>query len=182
MTPLNVLVVFYSRYGITEQLALAAGVGAIQMRGSIRLRRLPDLADAEAIRADAVWSENLERMKKDYIAPREVDAQWAKVLILAAPRDATTEMDRYLESAGDVLRGKVAAVVGTFTDAARRAGLTVGSRPRNLSNTPPAPWLTEDGRWKAPVRRRSEAPSGCRSRAKRFGGLPLRVGAIVARV
>lgn len=124
MTPLNVLVVFYSRYGITEQLALAAGVGAIQMRGSIRLRRLPDLADAEAIRADAVWSENLERMKKDYIAPREVDGQWAKVLILAAPRDAT-EMDRYLESAGDVLRGKVAAVVGTFTDAARRAGLTV---------------------------------------------------------
>ena len=125
MTPLNVLVVFYSRYGITEQLALAAGVGAIQMRGSIRLRRLTDLADAEAIRADAVWSENLERMKKDYIAPREVDAQWAKVLILAAPRDATTEMERYLESAGDVLRGKVAAVVGTFTDAARRAGLTV---------------------------------------------------------
>ena len=54
-----------------------------------------------------------------------MDAQWAKVLILAAPRDATTEMDRYLESAGDVLRGKVAAVVGTFTDTARRAGLTV---------------------------------------------------------
>ena len=65
MTPLNVLVVFYSRYGITEQLALAASVGAIQMRGSIRLRRLPDLAEAEAIRADAVWSGNLERMKKD---------------------------------------------------------------------------------------------------------------------
>ena len=181
MTPLDVLVVFYSRYGITEQLALAAGVGAIQMRGSIRLRRLPDLAEAEAIRADAVWSGNLERMKKDYIAPREVDAQWAKVLILAAPRDATTEMDRYLESAGDVLRGKVAAVIGTFTDAARRAGLTV-VRPRNLSNTPPARWLTEDERSKAPVRRRSEAPSGCRSRAKRFGGLPLRLGAIVARV
>ena len=95
------------------------------MRGSIRLRCLPDLVEAEAIRADAVWSENLERMKKDYIAPREVDAQWAKLLILAAPRDATTEMERYLESAGDVLRGKVAAVVGTFTDAARRAGLTV---------------------------------------------------------
>ena len=64
MTPLNVLVVFYSRYGITEQLALAASVGAIQMRGSIRLRRLPDLADAEAIRADAVWSENLKHEER----------------------------------------------------------------------------------------------------------------------
>jgi hypothetical protein len=125
MTSANVLVVFYSRYGVTEQLALAAGVGAIQMRGSVRLRRLPDLAEPEAIRADAVWSENLERMTKDYIAPREMDAQWANVLILAAPRDATMEMEQYLESAGDALRGKVAAVVGTFTDAARRVGLII---------------------------------------------------------
>jgi hypothetical protein len=154
MTPLNVLVVFYSRYGITEQLALAAGVGVIQMRGSPRLRRLPDLADAEAIRADAVWSENLERMKKDYIAPREVDAQWARVLILAAPRDATREMERYLESAGDVLRGKVAAVVGTFTEAdCRPAPGTSRERLRR-------PGLRKTGGGKAPVRRRSEAPSG----------------------
>jgi hypothetical protein len=134
MTPANVLVVFYSRYGITEQLALAAGVGAIQMRGSVRLRRLPDLADAEVIRADADWSENLERMKKDYIAPREVDAQWANVLILAAPRDSATEMERYLESAGTLLRGKVGAVVGTFIDAARRAGLTVVAPQEPIEN------------------------------------------------
>ena len=134
------------------------------MRGSIRLRRLPDLADAEAIRADAVWSENLERMKKDYIAPREVDAQWAKVLILAAPRGATTEMERYLESAGDVLRGKVAAVVGTFTDAARRAGLTVVPPQEPVEHASGA-LAYGRRRWKVPVRRRSEAPSGCRNRA-----------------
>jgi hypothetical protein len=125
MKPANVLVVFYSRYGVTEQLVLAAGVGAIQMRGSVRLRRLPDLASPEAIGADAAWSENLERMAKDYIAPREVDTQWANVLILGAPRDSTAEMERYLESAGDGLRGKTAAVIGTFADAAQRAGLMV---------------------------------------------------------
>jgi hypothetical protein len=129
MKPANVLVVFYSRYGVTEQLALSAGVGAIQMRGSVRLRRLPDLAEPEAILADAAWSENLERMAKDYIAPREVDAQWANVLILAAPRDSTAEMERYLESAGDALRGKTAAVIGTFAHAAQRTGLTVVPPP-----------------------------------------------------
>jgi hypothetical protein len=134
MKPANVLVVFYSRYGVTEQLALSAGVGAIQMRGSVRLRRLPDLAEPEAIRADAAWSENLERMAKDYIAPREVDAEWANVLILAAPRNSTTEMERYLESAGDGLRGKAAAVIGTFADAAQRTGLTIVAPPEPVDD------------------------------------------------
>jgi NAD(P)H dehydrogenase (quinone) len=121
----NVLVVFYSRRGKTEKLALAAGVGAIQARANIRLRRLADLASAEAIAADAEWSENLARMKKEYIAPREIDAQWANVVILAAPKDCTAEMERYLESAGSILQGKSAAVLGGFADAAARAGLTV---------------------------------------------------------
>ena len=46
---INALVVFYSRHGETERLALAAGVGAVQARANIRLRRLKDLADAATI-------------------------------------------------------------------------------------------------------------------------------------
>jgi hypothetical protein len=125
MTPVNVLVVFYSRRGETEKLALAAGVGAIQARANIRLRRLIDLPEPATIQADAEWSENLARMKKDYIAPREVDPPWADALILAAPRDCTGEMERYLEAARELLQGKIAAVLGGFADAANRAGLTV---------------------------------------------------------
>jgi hypothetical protein len=121
----NVVVIFYSRHGKTEQLALSAGVGAIQARANIRLRRLPDVADPETIRSDAAWSENLERVKQEYIAPREADAQWADVVILAAPRDCTAEMERYLSSAPESIKGKVAAVIGTFADAAARAGLIV---------------------------------------------------------
>ncbi len=121
----NVLVLFYSRYGETEKLALAAGVGAIQMRANIRLRKLPDLTDAETIRRDAQWSENLARMNKDYIAPRDIDVEWADVLILAAPPDRSAEMEQYLGSAGESLNGKLAAVLGTFSAAAERAGLTI---------------------------------------------------------
>jgi hypothetical protein len=121
----NVLVVFYSRRGKTETLALAAGVGAIQARANIRLRRLADGASPEAIARDPEWSENLERMKKDYIAPREIDAQWANVVILAAPKDSTAEMEQYLESAGGLLKGKRAAVLGVFQEAAAGAGLRV---------------------------------------------------------
>jgi hypothetical protein len=119
----NVLIVFYSRRGETEKLALAAGVGAIQARANIRLRRLADQGSAETIARDAEWSEHLERMKKDYIAPREIDAEWADTLILAAPHDCAAEMEQYLKSAS--LEGKAAVVLGVFGDAAAKAGLKI---------------------------------------------------------
>ncbi len=80
----NALVVFYSRHGETERLALAAGVGAVQARANIRLRRLKDLADPATIANDPLWTENLERMLPDYIAPREIDADWADVILTAS--------------------------------------------------------------------------------------------------
>ena len=121
----NALVIFYSRYGATEKLALAAGVGAIQARANIRLRRLADLAGAETIQSDAAWSENLKRMDKEYISPREIDLEWADILILAAPRDSMAEMDQFLDSTRDSIKGKIAAVLGEFGDACVRSGLTV---------------------------------------------------------
>jgi multimeric flavodoxin WrbA len=123
----NALVVFYSRYGETEQLALAAGVGAIQERANIRLRRLPDLTDASVIQTDAEWAENLDRMRREYIAPREIDIQWADVLILAAPQDRTAEMERFLDSLGESVRGKVGLAIGTFAAEAAKTGLIVGA-------------------------------------------------------
>jgi multimeric flavodoxin WrbA len=81
----NVLVVFYSRTGVTETLALATGVGAVQARGTIRLRRIPDAADERTISAHASWIENRQRMNKEYIPPRDEDIEWADAIILAAP-------------------------------------------------------------------------------------------------
>src|SRR5215471_8200476 len=126
--PANVLVVFYSRRGETEKRALAAGVGAIQARANIRLRRLSDLAASETIYADTEWRQNRERMNKDYIAPREVDAQWADLLILATPSDCLGEMEQYLRMAQPLLRGKLAAVLGPFSNSAVTAGLTIVPR------------------------------------------------------
>ena len=94
----NALVVFYSRHGETERLALAAGVGAVQARANIRLRRLKDLADAATISSDPIWTENLERMLPDYIAPREIDAEWADVILTASCPHSPAEMEAYLKS------------------------------------------------------------------------------------
>lgn len=93
---INVLVVFYSRFGKAERLALAAGVGAIQAKANIRLRRVPDLADERTIAADPAWKENWDRMKLDYVAPREADAPWADAIVLVTPSDTSAEIERYL--------------------------------------------------------------------------------------
>ena len=98
VVPVNVVVVFYSRYGDTERLALAAGVGAVQARANIRLRRLKDLADAETIGRDPRWTENLKRMTPDYIAPREVDADWADVILVVSCPDSPRETEQYVEA------------------------------------------------------------------------------------
>ena len=98
MPEINVVVVFYSRYGKTEELALAAGVGAVQAHANIRLRRLKDLADPETIARDPRWVENLERMNRDYIAPREIDVDWADVLLVASCADSLRETEQYVEA------------------------------------------------------------------------------------
>ena len=125
--PVNVVVVFYSRYGETERVALAAGVGAVQARANIRLRRLPDIAGAQIIARDPSWQENLERMTPEYIAPRPIDTEWADVIILASPADSAAEMERFL-GALESCRGKIGAPVTSDSfpyAAAAKAGLTI---------------------------------------------------------
>lgn len=132
MSEVNVLVVFYSRYGETEKLALAAGIGALQARANIRLRRLRDLADQNTIEQDSPWKEALVRMSADYIAPRDADAEWADVFILAAPEDATREICEYLQSLKNT-RDKFAAVLGnsgSILDGAKAAGFHVRDQGR----------------------------------------------------
>jgi hypothetical protein len=131
MTGVNVMVVFYSRHGETEKMALAAGVGAMQLRADIRLRRLADLADAEPIARDPRWAGEQSRMSRDYSAPREIDAEWADVMILASSPASPLEMDRYLSGLRNV-GGKIAAPLSTDgfpLAAAARAGFLIVPLP-----------------------------------------------------
>ena len=81
MTPSRVLVVFYSRCGSTEKLALAAAVRAVQKRANIRLRRLPDVAES------ANCKEETARMQKEYVPPTEADIVWADSISFLLPRE-----------------------------------------------------------------------------------------------
>jgi len=75
MSPINVLVIFYSCSGSTEKLALAAAVGAVQERANIRLRRLPDNS--------LECGDDLIRMRREYVPPAQADALWADAVVVA---------------------------------------------------------------------------------------------------
>jgi NAD(P)H dehydrogenase (quinone) len=108
---INTLVVFYSRYGTAEKLALAAGLGAIQADANIRLRRLADHADMTTIAADREWKSHLDRMNRDYVVPRPADPVWADVIILATPAGWSKELETYVASLSSLgsMAGKIAA-------------------------------------------------------------------------
>ena len=117
--PVNVLVVFYSRYGDTERLALAAGLGAIQEEANIRLRRLADRAEAPTIAADVARAESLARMQRDYVTPRPADPVWADLIILATPSQSDGEVEGYTASLPGCgpMAGKLAAPLAAGNDA-----------------------------------------------------------------
>src|SRR5262245_15709522 len=110
-----VLVIFYSRCGSTEKLALAAAVGAVQSRAAIRLRRLADINETSNC------AETLVRLRKEYIAPREIDVLAADGLLLASPAGLAPSSAEWAEfisllrklNAEGKLAGKAAAAIDT---------------------------------------------------------------------
>jgi hypothetical protein len=85
MTPINVLVIFDSCSGATEKLALAAAVGAVQARASIRMRRLLDNSSDSGDPA--------VRMRREYVPPTPADTAWADAVIIGAHRKICTGVD-----------------------------------------------------------------------------------------
>jgi hypothetical protein len=110
MQDVNVLVVFPTRGEWIERLALAAAVGAVQGRANIRLRCLEAAAD------------------KEFIAPRDADADWADA-ILAVMAGPTDPLKQYIDSLG-AGRGRVTAAAPTSIEDARLQGLSAAEAAR----------------------------------------------------
>jgi NAD(P)H dehydrogenase (quinone) len=138
VSDVNVLVVFYSRHGTAEKLALAAGVGAIQARANIRLRRVADLADLATIEASPEWKDNLDRMNRDYVVPRPADPEWAHVIVLGTPLGRTAEIEQYIQSLSTVASpGKIAAPLAPGNDTATLKPIYAAAACMGLLVAPP---------------------------------------------
>lgn len=165
MQDVNVLVIFQSRAGSTERLALAAAVGAVQGRANIRLRRLPDSPD--------------DIPDAEYIAPRADDAPWADAIVVgmpAGPCSLSAGFERFFDSLGlrnrGELRGKIGAAFthGFAADALiaamHRAGLTTLGESQDIPEAPGPDALTAarlQGRRVAEAARALKAQANARS-------------------
>ena len=135
MQDVNVLVVFYSRFGATERLALSAAVGAVQGRANIRLRRLADAADENTIAGVPGWRENRDRMNREYVTPREADVGWADAILLGIPSGSAeaalwSEWLRTLHPPGIVVSFLPGAEVPDTLEAARMQGRATADAAR----------------------------------------------------
>jgi len=147
MGDVNVLVVFYSKHGTTEKLALAAGLGAIQARANIRLRRVADLADRQTIEASPEWRDNVDRMNRDYVAPRPADPVWADVIVLATPERSCAEIEQYcgVLGADRGVAGKIAAPLIAGDDVSGLRPVYAAAACAGLIVAPPAQDAGSDG-------------------------------------
>jgi NAD(P)H dehydrogenase (quinone) len=139
MGDINVLVVFYSKHGTSEKLALAAGLGAIQARANIRLRRVNDLADRQTIEASPEWRDNVDRMNRDYVAPRPADPVWADVIVLSTPKESCAEIEGYcsLLAASRGMAGKIAAPLIAHGDVSALRPIYAAAAGAGLIVAPP---------------------------------------------
>jgi NAD(P)H dehydrogenase (quinone) len=144
MQDVNVVVVFHSRTGTTERLALTAAVGAVQGRANIRLRRLPDPADEAVIESVPGWKENRARMDMEYVAPRDADAEWADAILVGIADGSgglSADAERYFDLLAALrdrgkLEGKIAA---SFAQGLPNAPLYAAMCRAGLITVPPMP-------------------------------------------
>jgi hypothetical protein len=145
VTAVNVLVVFYSTGGDTERLALTAGVGAIQAHANIRLRRLPPGPEVQPAAMAAQQRDNLDRMSRDYVAPRHVDMLWSDVVIFGTPPQGVRDVAAYVEDlpalgsvsgriAAPIAAGPSPAILRPIYAAAAQAGFIVVPMPASLDS------------------------------------------------
>lgn len=113
----NVLIAFYSRSGVTEQLALAIADGARQAGAEVRLRRAREFVSADVMAQAPGWTEGADAMNAKYDAPSEEDAMWADAIIFGTPTRfgaVSSELKAYIDSLGGLwFQGKLNGKAGS---------------------------------------------------------------------
>ncbi|MGQ9456037.1 MAG: flavodoxin family protein [Armatimonadota bacterium] len=132
---INVLIVFYSRYGNTKALADALAEGAREAGAEVRVRRANDLASEEVIAKNERWQTAQRQMRASYAEPTEDDVLWADAIILGCPTRfgaPCAELKLFIDRLGILwFQGKLADKVGS---AFSTTGIHFMAEMRRLSN------------------------------------------------
>ena len=114
--PVRLLIVFYSRSGSVESLAVAAAEAAREDGATVHLRRAREVVGAEAMAKVDGWTENAARQNALYEAPTHEDAEWADAILFGTPcyfGAMATELKAFLDLLGPQWkRGALSGKVG----------------------------------------------------------------------
>ncbi len=122
----NVAVIYYSATGNVHALAEAVASGAADAGAQVRLRRVAELAPAEAIDSRPEWRAHVDATSAIPVATND-DIQWADGLALGSPTrfgNVSAQLKQFLDSTGPLwAAGELADKVGTgFASATNRHG------------------------------------------------------------
>lgn len=114
--PTRLLIVFYSRSGSVETLAITSAEAARASGATVRLRRAREVVDVEVMAKVEGWAENATRQNALYEAPTHEDAEWADAILFGTPcyfGAMATELKAFLDQLGPQWkRGALAGKVG----------------------------------------------------------------------
>jgi NAD(P)H dehydrogenase (quinone) len=122
----NVAVIYYSATGTVHALAQASVEGAEKAGGTTRLRRVAELAPAEAIARNPKWQAHSEQTAGIAEATLE-DLEWADVVLFGTPTRYGTmasQLKQFIDTTGPLWQqGKLAdKIYGSFTATATLHG------------------------------------------------------------
>ena len=98
----NVAVVYYSATGSVHALAEAVREGAEKVGANVRLRRVPELAPAEAVAENPAWAEHAAATADVELAQHD-DLVWADAVVLGAPTRfglPAAQLKQFLDTTG----------------------------------------------------------------------------------
>lgn len=126
MSP-RVLVVYYSSTGSVHRLAEAVAGGAVSAGAEVRLRRVAELAPAEAIASNPAWARHHEEVASGIEVATLDDLDWADGYAFGTPTRygaPAAQLKQFIDSAGSLWHeGKLAdKPVTTFVSSAEQHG------------------------------------------------------------
>ncbi|MCZ2839611.1 NAD(P)H:quinone oxidoreductase [Modestobacter sp. VKM Ac-2985] len=118
----KIAVVYYSSTGNVHQLAAALAEGATEAGADVRLRRVPELAPAEAIASNPLWQAHVDATAGEVQEATPADMEWADGYALGSPTRFGTpaaQMKQFIDTLGGLwFAGKLANKGATaFTSA-----------------------------------------------------------------
>lgn len=123
----RVAVIYYSATGNVHQLAHAMAHGAEEAGAEVRLRRVPELAHADAISSNPAWAAHHEATSEHIGEATNADLEWANAFAFGSPTrygNMSAQLKQFIDQTGQLwAAGKLADKLATsFTSAQNTHG------------------------------------------------------------